>query len=486
MDDEFDDILLDDYNIDTLDRAQPTASNLDNDNDESQATSTTKKPPKKKFNADLLLEPRGIPLLKSESKFLKFKKTRGHEHEDLKKLMTYYTVWANNLYPGLLIQDFARRVVNPAKSKPVRSLMDQWSNEFRERRQVQLDVRNELSGKTVGGNVFSLGDIDRGHVLKVMHVNLDDDGSDGSQPGRAAEDDESSEDDNRPLFFPVTNANRASSVVSTQKKNTATSKGKARAKPVAKPRTKAIIDTDDEEDDDEQPLFTSSQKQQQQQSGKRKIVLDDSSDDEDTYNMSRSSALALIIERKRKREQAQREQQERSSRPKSSATRTVIEDYDDDNNGGEPALFGQQDKEDEDVELALSDSELAALGIPTRKQKTMFGLDDDDAVEEDVQLALTDAELLELGLPVNKPTNVATTATTATATAAAATTADADAIDDDIQLALSDNELESLGLGTTLKSMTPTNNTQQSHRQQQVQEEEEQFSDNELFDIQEA
>ena len=67
--------------------------------------------------------------------------------------MTYYTVWANNLYPGLLIQDFARRVVNPAKTKLVRSVMDQWSNEYREKRQVQLDVRNELSGKTVGGNV---------------------------------------------------------------------------------------------------------------------------------------------------------------------------------------------------------------------------------------------------------------------------------------------------------------------------------------------
>lgn len=53
MDDEFDDILLDDYNIDLPDRKQPNVSSLDDDNDETQATTTSKKPTKKKFNADL-------------------------------------------------------------------------------------------------------------------------------------------------------------------------------------------------------------------------------------------------------------------------------------------------------------------------------------------------------------------------------------------------------------------------------------------------
>ncbi|KAK4508959.1 uncharacterized protein ATC70_013232 [Mucor velutinosus] len=53
MDDEFDDILLDDYNIDTLDRAQKNVSSLDDNNNESQATTTSKKADKKKFNADL-------------------------------------------------------------------------------------------------------------------------------------------------------------------------------------------------------------------------------------------------------------------------------------------------------------------------------------------------------------------------------------------------------------------------------------------------
>jgi hypothetical protein len=67
--------------------------------------------------------------------------------------MTYYTVWANNLYPSLRFKDFSRRVLTPAKSKSVRSVMDNWSNEYRDRRQIRLDVRNELSGKTVGGKL---------------------------------------------------------------------------------------------------------------------------------------------------------------------------------------------------------------------------------------------------------------------------------------------------------------------------------------------
>ncbi|KAL0138328.1 replication fork protection component Swi3-domain-containing protein [Mucor lusitanicus] len=416
MDDEFDDILLDDYNIDLPDRKQPNVSSLDDDNDETQATTTSKKPTKRSLMQTYCLNLMEY-ILKNEVQHIKFKKTRGHEHEDLKRLMDYYTIWANNLYPGLLFRDFARRVVNPAKSKPVRMVMEQWSDEARQRNQVRLDVQNELSGKTVG----------------------DDDGSDGGRA--AAQDDESSEDDNRPLFFPISSTSQANTLQNKTAKPKP--KGKSKAKPAAaKPKSKTFIGTDDE--DDEQPLFTSSQ-----QNNKRKIVLDDSSDEEDTHNMSRSSALALIIERKRKRQQAQREEQERAARPKPSTSRSIIEDYDD--NEDEPALFGHQDK-DEQVELALSDSELAALGIPP-----IFSAQEDPV--EDIELALTEAELLELGLPTNKP-NAAS--------------------EDNVQMALSDNELETLGLATTPSSKTAANHTQQSQQQ------EEQFSDNELFDIQEA
>jgi hypothetical protein len=51
MNDEFDDILLDDYNIDTLDKVQPNEAASDDSNDEVEASSLKKK--HKKFDDNL-------------------------------------------------------------------------------------------------------------------------------------------------------------------------------------------------------------------------------------------------------------------------------------------------------------------------------------------------------------------------------------------------------------------------------------------------
>lgn len=51
MNDEFDDILLDDYNIDTLDKRQPNEVASDDANDEVEASNIKKKP--KKFDDNL-------------------------------------------------------------------------------------------------------------------------------------------------------------------------------------------------------------------------------------------------------------------------------------------------------------------------------------------------------------------------------------------------------------------------------------------------
>lgn len=53
MDDEFDEFLLDDYNIDTVENNQRSTSAVDDTNDDTQETTTSKKTFKKKFNADL-------------------------------------------------------------------------------------------------------------------------------------------------------------------------------------------------------------------------------------------------------------------------------------------------------------------------------------------------------------------------------------------------------------------------------------------------
>lgn len=183
--------------------------------------------------------------------------------------------------------------------------------------------------------------------------------------------------------------------------------------------------------------------------------------------MSRSNALALIIERKRKREQAQKEKQEKLSR----TSRPIIENYDEDidenDKVNDTTPFDNQDQ-NSDVELALSDNELSALGLPVHKPMILNDeMDDDRAVRnDDIELALSDNELLTLGLPINKPTTQNDPNDSINKKAQA------------IELDLSDNELLSLGLPTTTAATTDSaiKNTKLD----------DEFSDNELFDIKEA
>lgn len=65
--------------------------------------------------------------------------------------MTYYTVWASNLYPKYNFSDFAKRVGTHASHRLVRETVNGWQEEYREKLQVRRNIESELSGKTVGG-----------------------------------------------------------------------------------------------------------------------------------------------------------------------------------------------------------------------------------------------------------------------------------------------------------------------------------------------
>lgn len=97
-----------------------------------------------------LLETKGIPLLRNESRYIRFQ-GKGHEADDLKRLITYYTVWANNLYPKFRFKDFARRVQKPASGNRVKQMVEVWQEEYKGKLQARREVLQELSGETVGG-----------------------------------------------------------------------------------------------------------------------------------------------------------------------------------------------------------------------------------------------------------------------------------------------------------------------------------------------
>lgn len=101
-----------------------------------------------------LLEPEGLRLLRNESRHLLIK-GKNHEAGDLKRLMSYYTVWANNLYPKYKFSHFAKAVGKHARGKRVKALVTEWQDEYREKMQVRRNMFSELSGQTVGGNIPS-------------------------------------------------------------------------------------------------------------------------------------------------------------------------------------------------------------------------------------------------------------------------------------------------------------------------------------------
>ncbi|KAI7901300.1 replication fork protection component Swi3-domain-containing protein [Cokeromyces recurvatus] len=182
--DDFDDILLDDYNIND-DSNEPNSvqksETLENQPDELPSKSNKKL----RLDESLLLDTKGIPLLKNESMHLKFK-GKGYESEDLKKLMTYYTIWANNLYPKLRFRDFTRRVTKQASKPRIKVMIKEWQQEYKERRQVRLDIERELNENAEKSNEF-----DNEEHKSNENYESHDDG-----------------DDNQPLFYSLpTNSN---------------------------------------------------------------------------------------------------------------------------------------------------------------------------------------------------------------------------------------------------------------------------------------
>ncbi|KAI9247035.1 replication fork protection component Swi3-domain-containing protein [Sporodiniella umbellata] len=102
----------------------------------------TKKTKKKRLDADLLLSTEGLPRLMSEASFLSFQGP-GHEEQNLKKLMRYYQIWANSLFPKFRFTDFAQKVGNAASHKTVKERISIWQDEYRDRHQVRADVLAE-------------------------------------------------------------------------------------------------------------------------------------------------------------------------------------------------------------------------------------------------------------------------------------------------------------------------------------------------------
>ncbi|KAI8081590.1 replication fork protection component Swi3-domain-containing protein [Halteromyces radiatus] len=208
--DDFDDIVLDDYdpfNNDSdnnntkdaqIDPLAPANTNKHNkkrstrddpvEGDE-ESTKTIKKQRRKlkKLDHEILCSAEGLTRLRNETPWLKFG-GKGHEDEDLLKLMRYYRMWAYKIYPRYNFTDFASRVMKASANKNCKMKLDQWREEYIFKNSPDEAGSEKVSHERVTGELsgMTLEDEDQ---QNRHHSDSDDESSSSSSSSSESEDD---------------------------------------------------------------------------------------------------------------------------------------------------------------------------------------------------------------------------------------------------------------------------------------------------------
>ncbi|KAF3939679.1 hypothetical protein ABW19_dt0205706 [Dactylella cylindrospora] len=176
-DHEFDDLF--DYDIDnietTFDTSNPGESSNaagapssakskgkdDKDLGVDEEIKIRKRKPIVKLTEERLLGPDGIPYIQEHAaKKIKFK-GKGHEVSDLGRLLKFYQIWADNLYPKAQFKDVVSMLEKLGSSRSMQNKREEWVEQYRMQR-VQEDERligqaRELLEKE-SGSVFIRGE----------------------------------------------------------------------------------------------------------------------------------------------------------------------------------------------------------------------------------------------------------------------------------------------------------------------------------------
>ncbi|KAK6347755.1 chromosome segregation in meiosis- protein [Orbilia javanica] len=95
--------------------------------------------PKVKLTEDRLLSPDGIPYLQEHAtKKIKFK-GKGHEVSDLERLLNFYQIWADNLYPKAQFKDAIDMIEKLGSSRGMQRRREEWIQEFKANRANEDD-----------------------------------------------------------------------------------------------------------------------------------------------------------------------------------------------------------------------------------------------------------------------------------------------------------------------------------------------------------
>ncbi|KAK6501088.1 chromosome segregation in meiosis- protein [Arthrobotrys musiformis] len=200
-DDEFDELF--NYDIDKIN----TTFDANKAADEQQATTANKgkgnagnedlgvdeevkiraRKPKVKLTEERLLGPDGIPYLQEHAaKKIKFK-GKGHEISDLERLLKFYQIWADNLYPKAQFKDAIEMIEKMGGSRGMQRRREEWIEEFKANRASEDDrlIKNARAVLQADGpEIDAKGRI----VLRIADPSSNSSGlGSGGKPGEVPE-----------------------------------------------------------------------------------------------------------------------------------------------------------------------------------------------------------------------------------------------------------------------------------------------------------
>ncbi|KAL1845709.1 chromosome segregation in meiosis-related protein [Paecilomyces lecythidis] len=91
---------------------------------------TKKRQPIAKLDESLILSQKGIPRLRSTAKKLRFK-GKGHEFSDAARLLNFYQLWLDDLFPRAKFADGLSMIERLGHSKRIQVMRRQWIDEGR-------------------------------------------------------------------------------------------------------------------------------------------------------------------------------------------------------------------------------------------------------------------------------------------------------------------------------------------------------------------
>ncbi|KAJ9216697.1 hypothetical protein DTO166G4_1543 [Paecilomyces variotii] len=103
---------------------------------------TRKRQPIAKLDESLLLSQKGIPRLRSTAKKLRFK-GKGHEFSDAARLLNFYQLWLDDLFPRAKFADGLSMIEKLGHSKRIQVMRRQWIDEGRPDYRREDDSSNQ-------------------------------------------------------------------------------------------------------------------------------------------------------------------------------------------------------------------------------------------------------------------------------------------------------------------------------------------------------